>query len=51
MVWKYFDIYKRNVFEEGIKILFWSIMGDIRIIFGDVFDFENEFEFLSDLGI
>lgn len=42
---------KEMYLKKEQKFHIWSIMGDIRITFGDVSDSENELEFSSDSGI
>lgn len=42
---------KEIYLKKEQKFHIWSIMGDIRITFGDVSDSENELEFSSDSGI
>lgn len=55
----HFEMWSGNIltFTKGMylkkeqRFHIWSIMGDIRINFADVFDSENELEFSSDSGI
>lgn len=42
---------KEMYLKKEQRFHIWSIMGDIRITFGDVSDSENELDFSSDSGI